>query len=248
MTFRKPILFTLMTAALAACVSAPPPIEKAPASESAQLNLRLGAGYLQQGHMETAQEKFEKALEYDDSLPEAHNAIAVLYEETGRPALAERHYGRAVELQPSYALARMNYGRVLCENGKLEDGEAQYLKAASIDGGSPAEAYTGAAICALEIPDKEKAREYLNKAMAAGPSAPRALYQMADMSYAEGDYAQAKSYLSRYHARAGFSPQSLWLAMSIEQALGDEAARQVYADILLSRFGESNEARQFRSQ
>jgi Tfp pilus assembly protein PilF len=71
---------------------------------------------------------------------------------------------------------------------------------------------------------------------------------MADMSYAEGDYAQAKSYLSRYHSRAGFSPQSLWLAMSIEQALGDEAARQVYADILLSRFGESNEARQFKYQ
>jgi type IV pilus assembly protein PilF len=215
--------------------------------EAAELNLKLGIGYMQSGHFDIALEKLKKALSYNDSLSEAHNAIAVLYEEKGDTKLAEQHYSRAVKLDSSYGLARLNYGRFLCDNGRPSEGEKQYLAAVAIPDFDAAEAaYSGAAVCALAMPDLERADAYLQKAIELSPKPSHTLYQMADFSYAQGKYQQAHDFLQRYHSRAPYSPESLWLGISIEKALGNQQQLRVYTQLLSSRFASSDQARRLK--
>ena len=54
-------------------------------------NVQLGVGYMRQGNMELALAKLRKALEQDPSLPNAHYAIALLYQRLEQNEDAERH-------------------------------------------------------------------------------------------------------------------------------------------------------------
>lgn len=218
-------------------------------AKAAEINLQLGVGYMQSGHFDVALEKLNKALEYDPNLEEAHNAIAVLYEEIKEYELAEQHYRRAVRLNPDYALARMNYGRFLCRYQRPAEGESQFLAAANnpkLD--SPEAAYIGAGVCAKEIPALERAEAHLGKALELNPDAAHALFELAELNYAQGNYLQARTFLQRYHPQAGYSPASLWLGINIEKALGDSRLRREYADLLLSKFSASKEAQRLRSE
>jgi type IV pilus assembly protein PilF len=233
---------------LGGCASTAPKPET-PREEAARINLKLGAGYMQSGHYDIALEKLNKALQYDDSLAEAHNAIAVLYEEIKEDGPAEHHYQRAIELDPKYTLARMNYGRFLCAHGKPADGEKQFLMAADEPLlQSPELVYIGAAVCARKQQAEERAEAHLRRALELNPGSPRALFELAELSLAQREPLQARAFLQRYHAVAGYSPASLWLGINIEEALGDIQARREYVRLLLAQFADSKEARRLQSE
>jgi len=62
-----------------------------------------------------------KALELDEEVAEAHTALAEVmayYEWNWKEA--EKHYQRALALNPNYALAHLYYGQYLVEQGRLE--------------------------------------------------------------------------------------------------------------------------------
>jgi type IV pilus assembly protein PilF len=204
-----------------------------------------------QGHFDVALEKLRKALSYNDSFPEAHNAIALLYEQTGQETLAEHHYQRAVELNAEFTRAKLNYAQFLCTHGNPSEGEKQFLAVATgspVDSADVYEAYTGAAVCALAIPDRKRADAYLRKALELKPDDASALYRLADLSYGEGEYLKARAFLQRYHALAGYSPESLWLGISIEEKLGDSPLRRQYTQLLLSDFADSDAAQRVRTK
>jgi type IV pilus assembly protein PilF len=248
------ILLPLLTA----CAHSTPGSKSEPAETSAaKLNMQLGIAYMQQGNFDVALDKLNKALERDGRLPEAHNAIALLYEGTGRPNLAEQHFQRAIELDANYTLAKLNYAQFLCTHGQPAAGEDRFLAIArnppvgSTEPASTTElaakAYTGAAVCALAT-DRRRADNYLRQALALKPDAGGALYQMANLYYADGDYLKARAFLQRYHAQAGYTPESLWLGISIEDKLGGSPLRQEYTQILLSKFADSDVARRLKSK
>ncbi len=231
--------------ALGACAGTPPPSETGGAAE---LNLKLGVGYMQAGYFDVALEKLQKALDYGPDLAEAHNAIAVLYEETGDDELAEHHYRRAIELDPAYVLARMNYGRYLCSHGRPQAGEAQFLDAASdAEPDVRDRLYAGAGSCARRVPAPSRAEEHLRRALEVNPRHAPALLELADLSHETGRDLQARAFLQRFHARAGYSAQSLHLGIRIEEALGGSQLRQDYTARLLTQFGDSREARSLSS-
>ncbi len=242
------ILLPLLTA----CAHSAPGSKPEPAETSAaKLNMQLGIAYMQQGNFDVALDKLNKALERDERLPEAHNAIALLYEGTGRPNLAEQHFQRAIELDANYTLAKLNYAQFLCTHGQPAVGEDRFL---AIAGNPPegstelaAKAYAGAAVCALAT-DRRRADNYLRQALALKPDASAALYQLASLYYADGDYVKARAFLQRYHTQAGYNPESLWLGISIEDKLGGSPLKQEYTELLLSKFAESDAARRLKSK
>ena len=71
------LLALFLTLLVAACASTQ---EREFNDNVAEANFKLGIGYMQSGHFEVATEKLLKALQFKDNYPEAHNAIAVLYE------------------------------------------------------------------------------------------------------------------------------------------------------------------------
>jgi TolB-like protein/tetratricopeptide (TPR) repeat protein len=80
----------------------------------------------------------ERALQLDDQTAEAHAALAVvklLYE--WNFADAERHYQRAIELQPNFAIAHTGYSIYLASQGRLTDAIVAALRAEELDPVSP---------------------------------------------------------------------------------------------------------------
>ncbi|MDQ2696316.1 MAG: type IV pilus biogenesis/stability protein PilW [Pseudomonadota bacterium] len=218
------------------------PVQKNDVPEVAEINLKLGVGYMQSGHYAVALEKLQKALEYDEDMAIAHNAIAVLYEETGEDALAEQHFRRALELDSGLNVARMNFGRFLCARRRPAEGEALFR--AVLDDQKAAEtAYIGAGVCARQGGDPVQAETYLRQALEINPESPGALFELAGLSYDQDKALQARAFLQRYHAEAGYSPASLWMGIGIEEKLGDLEIRRHYATLLLSKFAGSREAR-----
>ena len=75
-----------------------------------------------------------KALSIDDSLSEAHASlgwVAFIYDWDSETA--ERELRRSMELNPSYATARMWYSRLLASRGRLEAALAEVRRAKALD-------------------------------------------------------------------------------------------------------------------
>ena len=81
-----------------------------------------------------AREAATKALELDDTLAEAHNALAAVKEnyDWDWPG-AEQEYRRAIELNPGYATAHQWYGVMLSWLGRHEEALAEIKRALQID-------------------------------------------------------------------------------------------------------------------
>ena len=229
---------------LGSCVNTPVLQTKEPQNDAATVNLQLGIGYIQAGRFDVAVEKLKKALEYDDNLVEAHNALAILYEETGESRLADLEYQNAIQKDPQYVLARMNYGRFLCANGKANEGEGQFLLASTNPNiENPETAYSGAGICARILGATNRAERYFRKALELNPFTESALLEMASLMHQQGNELEARQFLQRFHSRAGYIPASLWLGIDIERAAGNKQQRVEYERLLVSRFADSDEAR-----
>jgi TolB-like protein/Tfp pilus assembly protein PilF len=78
----------------------------------------------------------EKALKLDDTLAETHTALGWVIFHEWDWAGAERQYRRAVELNPSYALARIWYAQYLYAMERFEEAVAQAQVAQQLDPGS----------------------------------------------------------------------------------------------------------------
>jgi|SRR5690242_11350053 TolB-like protein/Flp pilus assembly protein TadD len=81
-----------------------------------------------------AREAAAKALELDETLAEAHNALAGVKEDFDWdwPG-AEREFQRAIELNPGYATAHQWYSELLSELGRHDEALAQIKQAQQLD-------------------------------------------------------------------------------------------------------------------
>jgi TolB-like protein/tetratricopeptide (TPR) repeat protein len=78
-----------------------------------------------------------KALALDDTLAEAHNALARASQQEWDWVGAEREYQRAIELNPSYPLARSWYAMYLFAMLRHDEAVAQARRAQQLDPASP---------------------------------------------------------------------------------------------------------------
>ena len=117
--------------------------------QAAELQVKLGRGYMDQGQFETAFQKLEKALKLDPNSVDANTMMAVLYERIDRAKLSEKHYRRAVELDPDDGSTNNNLGAYLCRLERYEEADAHFRKA--LDDpfyATPAAAAANAGLCA----------------------------------------------------------------------------------------------------
>ncbi|HEX8144886.1 MAG TPA: winged helix-turn-helix domain-containing protein [Pyrinomonadaceae bacterium] len=79
-----------------------------------------------------------RALELDDTLAEAHTAMATILSDVDRDrAGAEREHKRAIELNPNYAIAHLRYAWFLSVNGPMDEVVREMRRAQELDPLSP---------------------------------------------------------------------------------------------------------------
>ena len=92
------------------------------------------SGLLPSERFPQAKEAAFKALALDENLAEAHNALAFIsYKWDWQWATAERHFKRAIALEPNYALAHHWYSEFLSILGRHDEALAGFMEARALD-------------------------------------------------------------------------------------------------------------------
>ena len=251
---RAPFACALTLVLLAGCTSVPDKgtMEASPepraANKLAEVQTKLGIGYMRQGKLELAYSRLAKAIEADPNYSTAYNAMGTLQERLGDNVGAEEQFRTAVSLNPTDSSAQINYGSLLCRTGRYDEGEQRFLQAlknALYE--RPEVAYSNAGLCMLAAGKLDKAETYFRSALQRNPRIPGALEGMAQISFAKQRYLPARAYLQRYQEVATLDAADLWLGIRIKRELGDKATVDLFATKLRASFPDSEETRQLDS-
>ncbi len=234
----------LLAALLVGCGSSPSREEPTDNARAAQVNVQLGLGYLQRGQKQAAAEKLARALEQDPKSALVQHANALLQDVLGETEAADRHFRRAVELDPKDSEACNNYGAFLCRHKRFDEGVAMLEQALTNPlYATPEFAWSNIGQCRRQAGQPESAEAALRKAVQINPRHASAWLQLAETQLELGQAKQAQSSLARYHELAPQGPASLLLAARIEKALGQRQAQGHYELLLRGKFPDSDEAR-----
>lgn len=247
MSLLRTLLVAAMSLALCACASTgggarePRPSaksgEKPERNDAAELQVKLGRGYMDKGEYEIAHEKLERAIRLDPKSVDAHTLMAVLFERIDRSKFAEKHYRRAVELDPDDGSTNNNIGAYLCRLGRYDEADTYFQRA--LDDPfykTPGAAFSNAGLCAARAGNAEKSEAYFRKSLDANPRDTAALFELALSSYRKNDFMRARAFIQRYEAAAKPDASALDLAAQIEERLGDNAAAAKYRERLKTEF------------
>lgn len=217
--------------------------------DAARVHTELGQKYLQQGKLEIALEKLNKALSFNPDYVDAHTVIAVLYESINDLPKAEEHYRRAAQLKPKGGAENNNYGRFLCTQGHYAEAQ-QYFERALADPfyQTPALAMGNAGACLAKAGKNEEAEKMLRQALAVNPNDAEALLALGTILYGKSEYMKARAFVQRFESLARPRPDALMLGRNIELRLGNAKGASEYSRKLLRNFPDSAEARSLNSQ
>ena len=251
MRYRSLIPVCLLTIVLSACGPAGTgasnsTVKTTPTSNDvAVANVRLGIAYMERGQYEKSLGKLNKALEADPDYFATLSVLGVLHQRMGEFSLAEDYFKRSLRSSPNEPSTLNNYGQFLCSQGRLEEADATFTKAASNPlYESPEIANANAGTCAMKNQRYEAAEEYFRLALKQNPMIPTALLQMAELNLIQENYLSSRAYLQRYSQVAKHTPKSLWIGIQTERQLGDQDAVSSYALLLKNNFPDSEEAEQ----
>jgi type IV pilus assembly protein PilF len=225
---------------LSACSSE---VSDSQASDAAAVNVQLGVSYMEQGQLERALKRLERALEFDEESVDAHLAIAHLYVTIEQPALAEKHYRSAIEIAPEQASVLNNFGAFLCSREQFDEAVELFLRAAgSPFYQTPEAAWSNAGICAFQAGDVDEAEEYLRRAVNQSPNFASALITLAELYYQRQDYFRARAFAERYASAGRLTPEFLMLGYRIEESLNNTEGQNRYQQRLFAEFPNSAQA------
>ncbi len=234
-------LLLLLATQLISCVTQETRQGPTPLSE-AEINIQLALRHLRDDEVEQALARVNQALKQEPELVSANSLAGLLYEKIDRPDVAASFFQKAIMLAPHDAAVRNNYGKLLCNLGRLQEADAEFMQAARSPGNrSPEIAYTNAGLCALRAPDPGRAETNFIAALQANANMPVARYQLAHSYQQQGRHIQAQNELRQYLAIAEHTAQTLWLAIIIERGLGNNDAVELYSQQLKLQFPDSDE-------
>jgi len=225
-------------------------LDKATKIKASKINVRLGVEYYRTGNYQLAVQKLQKAIKQDPKSSQAYHALAVLQNHFLAKDKAEKYFRKSISLDAQNSEALNNFGVFLCIDERYEEANKLLMRAVENPFySSPAAAYTSAANCILKQGEsqleRDKAKEYLSKALAAAINYRPALIKMASISLTEKDYKLTSLYLERFYLTGNATAQSLWLSIRNEQEIGDKSKVALLAEQLRANFPDSDEFKQW---
>jgi type IV pilus assembly protein PilF len=241
MSLHRLVLTATLALVLSGCGGSAVPRGKgsqpSPKQDAAEVQVRMGRGYMEQGKFETAHQKLERALQLDPASVDAHTLMAILYERIDRPALSEKHYRRAAELDAEDGSTNNNLGAYLCRLGRFDEADAYFLKA--LDDpfyATPQAALSNAGVCAVRAGATDKAEAYFRRTLELNPRDPAALYELALINFSKNEFMRARAFVQRFESAGRADASMLELAAKIEEQLGDAKAAAKYRERLKTEF------------
>ncbi|GFM52394.1 type IV pilus biogenesis/stability protein PilW [Pseudomonas capsici] len=190
--------------------------------EARKAYVQLGLGYFQQGQTERAKVPLKKALELDNSDPEANAALALVFQAEMEPELADQHFRKALSASNNDARIVNNYGSFLYEQKRYQEAYERFQQAAA-DTLYPerSRVFESLGMTALKLNKREEAREHFTKALRLDRQQPRSLLEMAELSYEDGHYVPSRDYYDRFSQLSEQNARSLLLGIRLAKVYDD---------------------------
>ena len=216
----------------------------------ASIRLELAIGYYQAGNYDVALDEVKKALAASPDLADAYGVRALIYTAMDEMVLADENYQRAMRLAPNNPELRNNYGSFLCQNGRYDQGLAQFEAALKNPRYySPVKAMVNAGGCANRAAKYDVAERYLLDALKLEPEMPAIFSGLARVYFQRRDYQRAGFFINRLTQQTKLDTLSadvLWLAIRIERKLGERSMQTSLVTQLSRRFPNSPEFAAFQ--
>jgi type IV pilus assembly protein PilF len=232
-------------AILAGCVTrTSKPLHMANQKEAAADNVQLGIQYMNQGDLNLAKTKLDRALEEDPNNANVHSARAMLFERMNQQGKADEEFRAALRLAPHDPDVINNYAVYLCQNGRTDEGVKRFLEAAHNPlYRTPQAAYTNAGVCLRAAKRDDEARVDFDAAIQLRPNDAEAAFQLATLDFDHAQLAAARSRIDGYIGTYVETPDLLLLGVRVARAQGDVVAAQRYARRLQLDYPGSDQAR-----
>ncbi len=189
--------------------------------QAKQAYIELGKGYLREGLTGQAKTPLQSALKIDPSDAEAHEVLALVFQQEMEPELAEKHFRKALSSQRSARILN-NYGSFLFEEGAYEKALEIYQEAAQ-DTMYPSRSWVfeNMGLTALKMGNDSEAMHYFERALRLDATQQRSLLEMGMLSYELRDYPAARHYYEAYMQQAEHNARSLLLGARVANVYQD---------------------------
>ena len=196
--------------------------QKTDLTKAASYNMQLGLGYLKQGDRPRAKKKLLTALDQAPNSPDVNAAIAYYFEQTSEIDQAKKYYLKALSFSSNSGAQLNNYGTFLCRQAEYTKAEGYFLKAVKdVQYVHTSGAYENAGLCALAIPDNEKAKRYFTQALNQDPSRRESLYELVKLESKVGHESEALALIQKYPDLVLNDRIFLYLAKTVASKAGN---------------------------
>jgi type IV pilus assembly protein PilF len=229
---------------LVACSTSHAKKQAEKAHDAAVYNVQLGLAYMNQGDLERAKDKLDRALTQDPDNADVRSARATLFSRLNQKDKADEEFRAALRLAPHDPRMVNNYAVYLCQNGRTDEGVKRFLEAARNPlYPTPEAAYTNAGVCLRAAKRDDEARINFGRALQLRPNFAEAEFQLANLQFEHGELAPARagidSFIGTYNATADL----LLLGVRVARAQNDRLGAQRYARKLQLDFPGTDQAR-----
>jgi tetratricopeptide (TPR) repeat protein len=180
--------------------------------------VNLGLVECQRGNFERARTLLLRARRLNPDVAQPHHALGVLAERERRPDVASQHYWDALHVDPGFAPARENLGRLQFDAGMFEAASLTFKKLIQVAPNS-ASGYAGLSEALLRLGRASEAETFIEEARTRFPDDPAIALLAARTALRHDEFALAERELSalterhdEYAARAYAFLAALYLA------------------------------------
>lgn len=214
------------------------------AADAAADNVQLAMAYMQEGNLQRAKEKLDRAMQEDPANPNVHSVSALFYERINEPKKAESEIREAMRLAPGDPGQVLFYGVYLCGQHRVDEGITKMLQVARNPlYRTPEAAYNNIGVCLATAHRDEEAESAFKRALGARPDFAEAAYQLAALELAHGRALEARDLVQKFLGQYPPTPELLLVGLRAARTLGDANSAAQFTKILRADFPNSEQAR-----
>lgn len=247
----RSLLAVWVTLLLSACVTTEKGVFTTKASDDKALDYSVQAArsYIRDENWESARRHLKNALELDGKNAEVHEALALVFQNTGELELADSHYKRAVGYASKESRVSYNYGVFLYGQKRYKEAVRQFeevTKDTLYERRSAAFYNLGRSY--TKVDSHVKAEQALRRSYLINKRSPSVMLALADALYVIENYPESQRFYKKYRNYVKKqSAKGLWLGIRLADQYGDRDALASYVLALKNLYPRSKEYLDYRN-
>lgn len=243
MVIRVCVAALLLTAGGCVTTKSPHLAEENVAADAAADNAELALEYMQEGNLQRAKEKLDKAIQENPANPNVHSVMALFYARINDHKRAEIEFHEAMRLAPNDPGQVLFYAVYLCDQHRVDEGITRMLQVARNPlYRTPEAALNDIGVCLATAHRDDEAESAFKRALAARADYAEAAYQLAAMQLAHGRALEARDLVQKFIGQYNATPELLLVGLRAARTLGDATGAARFTKMLRTEFPNSEQA------